>query len=445
MRTRPRSPSFVLSTIVLLGLWFPCALFAQTAAKPASSAGHQKTTQKHSVADTKSGYAYFFDLTGDFEKIDLASRKEAAHRQIPAAAKIVDPFQTSGVDGCVFCGARYDRKFGRFYLVMAKQADDSDTTANSADNFEIVAVAPPGMQTITRSDVSFAVPTILVNPEGTRVLASYQLTPDASTAGQLSYGLSIFRAPELKLVRADKESTTTEAFTAGYVFKSRFSEHACFGPDGSIYDQFSRSTFADDQLSKAEIDPVALLVKSGEKMLAPFALVDVTSKAKTFEVTYVDLAAGQVLAALNASGKGPQALIVIDLKTQSTSSPMKVSQVTVPATHLTPDGEQIVIEESELRHRERAKADEPQEALFKTGKVAIFNVATGAKIREISAPKISGFDSSLLCMSGDAKSAFFAHEHHLFVVDLMTETTLEVPAQPQFVFDKWTKCVMADR
>lgn len=445
MRTRPRSPlSFGRSTIVFLGLWFPCALFPQTAAKPASSAAHpQQRTEKNEVVNNKkSGYAYFFDLTGDFEKIDLGTRKEAAHGQIPAAAQLVKPFQTSGVDGCVLCGVRYDRSTGRFYVVMAKPSDSSD---NRGDNFEIVAADPSNMHTVTRADVSFAVPVILVNPEAKRVLASYQLNPDAPAAGQLSYGMSIFRAPELKLVRTDKESTTADAVVAGYLFKIKFSEQAYVGTDGSIYDQFSRSTFTHDQLKRVETDAVALFVKSGDKALAPFALVDLTTKGKTFEVTYIDSAAGKVLAGLNASGKGLQGLIVIDLKTKAVSTAIKVQQVTVPATHLTPDAKQIVVEESELRHREGAKPDETPEALYQTGKLTIFRTATAERIREIAAPQTAGFDSQLICMSADAKNAFFAHEHHLFVVDLIAGTSSEVRTQPEFVFDKWARCVMADR
>lgn len=444
MRTHPRRPSlFAPSIIVFLALWLPFALFAQQASKPTSSRGHQqKPIRRHTLTKKGSGYAYFFDLTGDFEKIDLDTEKEASQGQVPAAAKIVNPFQTSGVDGCVFCGARYDKKFGRFYVVMAKHVDDS---GGGGDNFEIVSVAPPRMYTAKRADVSFAVPNILINPDGSRVLASYQLNSSTTSAGQLGYGLSIFIAPALTLLRADKESTTTETVTNGYVFKSTFSNHSYFGEDGSIYDEFSRSTFVNDQLKKVETDPAALLVKSGGKALAHFALVDVTTKAQTFEVTYIDSASGKVLAGLNASQKGPQALIVLDLKNRTVSGPVKVSQLTVPATHLTPDGKQILIEESELRHREGAKPDEPQEGLFKTGKLIIYDAATAKKVREISSSKISGFDSQLMCISSDAKVAFFAYDRHLAGVNLKTGSISEVQTQPQFVFDKWTKCVMADR
>ena len=428
--------------MVVLGLGLTCVLFAQTAAKSANSTRTSpKPTRKH-AAVKKSGYAYFFDLTGDFEKIDLDTAKEDSQGQIPPAAKIVNPFQTSGVDGCVFCGARYDKRFGRFYVVMAKHVGDS---AGGGDNFEIVSIAPPRMYTAKRADVSFAVPNILIHPEGSRVLASYPLNPSAMPSGQLGYGLSIFLAPVLTLLRADKESTTTDAAANGYVFKSSFSDHAYFGEDGSIYDEFSRSSFVNDQLNKVETDPVTLLAKSGGKALAPFALVDLTTKAKTFEVTYIDSASGKAVAGLNASQKGPQALIVLDVKSKSFSMPMKVSQLTVPTTHLTPDGKQILIEESELRHREGAKPDEPQEALFKTGKLILYEAATAKKVREISASKISGFDSQLMCISSDAKIAFFARDRQLAGVNLKTGTTSEVQTQPQFVFDKSTKCVMADR
>lgn len=430
------------STIVALGLLLPCALFAQSAAKTPASARHEQKPAQKSAVVKKSLYAYFFDLTGDFEEVDVRTNKEVARGQIPVAAKIVQPFQTSGIDGCILCGVRYDKKFGRFYIVMAKQASDSETSTN---NFEVVAIAPPRMQTISRVDVSFAVPVVLVNSEGNRVLASYQVNPGASTAGKLSYGLSIFRAPTLKLLRTGQESTTAESFAAGYVFKSRFSEQAYFGPDGNIYDQLSRGAFRDDELNKVEIDPVALLVKSGDKALAPFALVDLRTNSPTFDVTYIDSAAGKTLIALNATRSAPQALIVIDLKNQTFSPVMKVTEVTVPATHLTPDGKQIVIEESKLRHRADAKPDEPQETLFTTGNLTIFSAVTMEKVREFSAPKISGFESRLICMSVDAKIAFFAHDRHLVGVDLTTGAESEVHTRSQFVFDNWTKCVMADR
>jgi hypothetical protein len=442
VRNSPLGPSLlVCCTIVLLGLCVPADFIAQSAKAPTSSKHRQKANSKR-VAEGKAGYAYFFDLVGDFEKIDIASSKESGHGQIPVAAKLVHPFETSGFNGCVLCGVRYDKKFGRFYVVMAKHLDDAQ---GGGDNFEIVSVAPPRMYTAMRADVSFAAPIILVNPDGSRVLASYQLGPNTTQEGQLAYGLSIFNAPALKLIRADKESTATDAFANGYVFKSQFSDQAYFGKDGSIYDQFSRSTLVANQLNKVTVDPVALLVKSGRKALTPFALVDVNTKASTFEASYVDSAAGKTLVALNASGKAAQALTVIDLKNQTFSAPMKVSEVVIPATHLTPDGTQILIEESELRHREGAKPDEPQEALFKTGKLILFDVTSLKTVREIAAPTISGFDSRLMCTSADGKAAFFADTGHLYAIDLIKGKTQEIAAQSQFVFDKWTRCEMADR
>lgn len=443
LRTSPRSPSsLVRLAIVLLGLWLPCVLFSQTAGKSANSASvHHKQARRHTTSK-KSDFAYFLNLTGDFEKIDLGTGKEAAHGQVPVAAKLVQPFQTSGFNGCILCGVRYDRRYGRFYLALAKHLDDADS---GSDNFEIVSVAPPRMYTAMRADVSFAVPIILINPDGSRVLASYQLNPNATSAGQLEYGLSIFNAPALKLIRADKESISADAFANGSIIKSQFSDQAYFGEDGGIYDQFSRSTLVNDQMNKVTIDPAKVLVKSGRKDLAPFALVDVNTKASTFEVSYVDSAVGKTLVALSASGKGPRALLVIDLKKQTFSAPVKVSEVVIPATHLTPDGLQILIEDSELRHREGAKPDEPQDALFKTGKLILYDVSGSKKVREVSSPVISGFNSRLACTSADAKTAFFAHDGHLFAIDLLKGKTLEIATQSQFVFDKWTRCVMADR
>ena len=384
MKTGPRGPSlFIGCALLVLTLWAVRPLAGQNAAKPHVGSSHKpRPSRKHSA--TKSSYAYFFDLTGDFEKIDLGTGKEASHGQVPVAARVVHPFQTSGFNGCIFCSAQYDKKYGRFYVVMAKHVDEA---GSGGDNFEIVSVAPPRMYTAVRADVSFAAPIILVSPDGSRVLASYQLNPNALSAGELGNGLSIFNAPALKLIRADKASTTTEAFAAGYVFKSQFSDQAYYGEDGGIYDQFSRSTLTNDQLDKVTIDPVKVLVKSGRKTLAPFALVDVTTKASTFEVSYVDSAAGKTLGALNVSGKGPQALIRIDLKNQTFSAPIKVSKVVIPSIHLTPDGQQILIEESELRHREDAKPDEPQDALFKTGKLILYDVSDSRKVREVSARK----------------------------------------------------------
>ena len=442
VRTSPRSSSLVRSTIIFLGLWLPCVLFSQTAGKPANSASVQhKQARRHTTAK-KSDFAYFFNVTGDFEKIDLGTGKEASHGQVPVAAKLVQPFQSSGFSGCILCGVRYDRRYGRFYLVLAKHLDDAE---NDGDNFEIVSVAPPRMYTAMRADVSFAAPILLINRDGSRVLASYQRNPNATAAGQLDYGLSIFNAPALKLIRADKDSISADAFANGSIVKSQFSDQAYFAEDGSIYDQFSRSTLVNDQLNRVTIDPVKVLVKSGHKELAPFALVDVNTKASTFEVSYVDSASSKTLVALNASGKGPRALLVIDVRKQTFSAPVKVPEVVIPATHLTPDGLQILIEESELRHREGAKPDEPQDALFKTGKLTLYDVSGSKKVHEISSPVISGYNSRLVCTSADAKTAFFAHDDHLFAIDLLKGKTLEIATQPQFVFDKWTRCVMADR
>jgi hypothetical protein len=418
---------------------------AQSVAKTAQPARQEQPAAKPTPATAialRDGFAYFFDLTGDYEKIAVATGKEEAHGQIPAAAKVVQPFQTSGFDGCVFCGARYDRRSGRLYAVMAKQASGSEDAAN---HFEVVAVGLPRMQTLARIDVSFADPVVLLAPLGNRLLASYQLNA-GNSGNQLSFGLSILDAPALKLLRTLRETTTIDAYTSGNGVKTNFSDQAYFGTDGkTIYDHFSRTTLDGDQLSKEIIDPVSVLVKSGDKSLEPFALVDLRTKAPTFDVTYIDSAAGKVLVALNAGRNSPQGLIVINLDSQTHSPVVKVAQTVVPASHLTPDGTQIVIEDSELRHPPGAKPDEPQQALFKTGRLIVFNGATGEKVREVAASEISGFDSRLVCFSPDGRAVFFAHQGHLFDVNLVAGTVSQESTNPAFVFNQWTQCVMADR
>jgi hypothetical protein len=141
----------------------------------------------------------------------------------------------------------------------------------------------------------------------------------------------------------------------------------------------------------------------------------------------------------------PRGLIVINLDSQTLSPVVKVAQAVVPASHLTPDGTEIVIEDSELRHPPGAKPDEPQQALFKTGRLIVFNEATGEKVREVAASEIAGFDSRLVCFSPDGRVGFFARQGHLFDVNLVAGTVSQDSTNPAFVFDQWTQCVMADR
>jgi len=427
--------------------------FAQPAVSPAQTGGLAQATLKRQQATGKNPpqapagapalkYSYFFDLAGDYEKIGIAG-KEVAHGQLPSAATVVQPFPTSGFEGCVFCGARYDRTSGRLYVVMAKQASGSN---DASDNFEVVAVRLPGMEASLRADVSFSEPIVLVSLDGSRLLASYELSSSDKKQDELGFGVSIFSASTLKLLGKIRETTTRDAYLAGYVVNATFSDQAYFSPDGkTIYDHFFQIKFDGQKLSREEVDPVALLVKSVDKSLGPYALVDTQTKAPTFDVTALDSAAGRILVALNVGRDSPQALMIINLENQTFSPPIKVGKAIVPATHLTPDGKQIVIEESEVRHRNGAKPDEPQEALFKTGRLTILDAATSAKPREIAAPEISGFDTHLLCISSNGGAAFFSHDGHLYRVDLPAGTESQVHTQPQFVFDQWTKCVMADR
>jgi hypothetical protein len=431
-----------LSVVALLSV-----VRAQSPAKPTLPADQGRPDAKQSLAASGAAsaikFAYFFDLTGDFEKIALATGEEVAHGQIPPAVGIVDPFQQSGFDGCVFCGARYDGRLGRLYAVMAKEASTSE---DDTKPFAIVALDLPQMKVAASVDIGMAQPVVLLTPDGQTLLASYQLSSKDAKSNELSFDLSVYSAPSLKLLQTIRESTTIAAYTGGAVIKAKLSEQAYFGADSkTIYDEFSKSELAGDKITREEINPSELLAKSQDKLLEPFRLVNPQTKASFFFVNYADSEAGKALVALNAGKNAPQAVLTIDLNTKSLSPAIGVAQVTVSTAHLTPDGKQILFENSELRHPTGAKPDEPQEAIFKTGTLLIFNTATGEKVREIKASDISGFDSHLVCISSDDRLAFFAHAGHLFGVDLVAGTVSRERTRPGFVFDQWTQCVLADR
>jgi hypothetical protein len=433
---------FALSKSILPVTLLSVAL-AQSSPAPSPAPLPKVSVAAPAVSASASGaaFVYFFDLTGDYERIALATGEEVAHGQIPAAAGVVEPLQQSGFDGCIFCEARYDRNLGLLYAVIAKEARISD---EGTKHFAIVALALPQMTTSASKSSGVAEPVVLLTPDGRRLLASYQLNSTDDKAKKMSFALSIYRAPTLKLLRTIHQTTTPAAYLAGAGVKAKLSEQAYFGPDGkTIYDQLSRSELVGYKITKGEIDPSELLAKSGDRLLEPFR--DPQTKAYSFAVSYADSAAGKALVAINAGKNAPQGVLTVDLDTRSLSPVIRVAQVTVSTAHLTPDGRQILIEEFELRHPAGAKPDEPQQAIFKTGKLLIFNAATGEKVREIVASDVSGFDSRLLCISPDGGLAFFAHTSHLFGVNLVAGTVSQVHTSPGFVFDRWTECVLADR
>jgi hypothetical protein len=444
---RGRSWLIRLSRCVLTLAWLGVAP-GLNPTTTALSTPQKRSSTRQALSSTSSAsgavFAYFFDLTGDFDKIALATGEEAAHGQIPPAVGIVEPFQPSGFDGCVFCGARYDRSLGRLYTVTARQARTSE---DGTKHHQIAVLELPEMQAAGAIDMGKQAPSaILVRPDGKELLVSYQSELGNQKSNIMSFNLSFYSTPTLKLLRTIHETTTTDAYAAGAVVKAYFSEKAYFGPRGTtIYDQFDRTAFAGDKMSKDEVNPFELLAESGDKRLEPYRQTNLETKRSYFAVGYADSAAGKVLMALNAGKNAPQAVLTVDLDTHSLSPVIKVAQVTVDTAHLTPDGRQILFEESELRHPPGAKLDEPQQAIFRTGRLLIFNTATGEKVREIRSSEVKGFDSRLLCISPDDGLAFFAARGHLFGVNLVAGTVSQERTIPEFVFDRWTQCVLADR
>ncbi len=421
-------------------------VLAQSSAGPGPSSATEQVAAERGAAASASGagFAYFFDLAGDYEKIASATGEEAGQGTIPPGkAEEVASLRQSGFDGCILCGARYDRISGRLYAVMAPDPSHSQGVAR---NFKVIAIDLPQMKVSGSLPVSNAEPVVLVTPEGDRLLASYQADPAGANASSLRFALSIYSAPALKLVRTLRETSKISDFLAGGAEKGSFSDQAYFGPDGkTIYDRFSKIQLIGDKLGRATIDPSQTLAKSGDKRLEPFELVDARTKAISFAVGYADAAAGKTLVTLNAGRSGPEGMVVLNLDTLAVSAVVRAGLITVSTAHLTPDGGQILEEETELRHPPEAKPDEPQQALFKTGKLLLFNATTGEEIREIPASALSGFDSRLLCLTPGSGLAFFAQHGHLFGVNLVSGTVSQERTGSPLVFDRWTRCVAADR
>jgi len=417
------------------------AALAQNPLQPSTKKQAETPPATRSAAATE--FAYFFNLTGDFEKISLVTGEEVAHGQVPPAVGVVRPLQRSGFDGCVFCSARYDSHLGRLYAVMAKEARGSD---DNTKNFKIFALDLPGMKTSASIEVGSDEPIELLTRDGHTLVTSYQSSSKDEKSNELSFGLSIYSAPSLKLLQTIRENIAISSYIGGAVIKTKLSEQAYFGEDGkTIYDQFSKSELEGNKITRGEINPSELLAKSGDKLLEPFRQVNPQTKTFFFDVDYCDSAAGKALVALNPGKNVAQGVMAVDLESKSLSPIIKLAQVTVSTAHLTPDGSQILIEDSELRHPAGAKPDEPQEAIFRTGKLSIFDTATGAKVREITASDLSGFDSRLICISPDGRLAFIAKGGHLFDVNLGGGTISQKRTSPGFFFDRWTQCLMADR
>jgi hypothetical protein len=189
-------------------------------------------------------FAYFFDASGAFWKVEAYSNQVIAHGKLQELDELKKLMPPEVRDGVLVNGLQYDPNLHRVYLVIQKKI--WWVTQQETELFQIFVLELPTFRLVTtfpQKPLDF-VPRFLITPDGEKLLMSR-----GSVKGEASkthiFTLETYDARSFKLLSKKSREVPEEELgnkTVGDYIKAAqgayFSENARFGPDGeTIYDE----------------------------------------------------------------------------------------------------------------------------------------------------------------------------------------------------------------
>jgi len=292
------------------------------------------------------------------------------------------------------------------YLVVQKHAFD-DAEGNNLH--WIAALTLPNFELVSKAGPFDFFPWLLLDAEGNDLLV-WQIDE-----------IERYSVPELKELGSTSHSP-----------RRIFSDRTYWAEGGEIIDR--DRIFDESWILKRRIDGYSLLTPEVKRELRHLERVGVKGK-RYLDAPFVDSAANRMLFLVGwdmrtdplRTGSG---LLVYDLEYERTLSPIVTPyraaagdfSLGTPTVHLTPDGNLVVLEVYEWREPEREGTPTlpglAEERRFKTGEIAIYDVATARLLRTVQLDPPPGFSSRVLGFSPDSTSMFYGSQDHIYAVDL---------------------------
>ena len=366
---------------------------------------------------TGGNFAYLVGCGGDYLRIDADQYKVVSRGRVwdDPSTQSIHPDSFARFDGCLVDSLRSDPQRGVVYLVVKEHGFDDPQGNNE---YWIAALRLPNFELVSKAGPFDFYPWLLLDAQADNLLVWHIDTIDH------------YSVPELKKGRSVKHPS-------GRVFASR----AYWTKEGELVD--GDRIFDESLTLKRRIEGRPLLTPQLRQELARLERLGVRGK-KYLDVTFAESAANRMLFLVGwdmrtnplHTGSG---LLVYDLESESTLSPIITPYraaaggfgIGTPTVHLTPDGSLAVLEVYEWRAPEpegtpTVLAGPPEESRFKTGEIAIYEMASGRLIRTVQLNPPPGFSGRVLGFSPDGESVYYGSSDRIHAVDLTGTKAIEV-------------------
>jgi hypothetical protein len=369
---------------------------------------------------------FLFDCAGRYLRISIDGR------EVHAQGKLVDHLSAaSGFDGCLVSAVQADPLRNLLYAAIAK---DPRLDADGRRHYRVVALRLPDLQRLQTHEIDMAVEgdvRLLLSPERDELLVTYSRFETAGGQGLWRNVVEHLSAPDLRDIRL-REDLRGESGAGRLPSSTALSPAAAWAGGGRILD---RNLVLDDEGRVLQrLDPYELASPKMRRELRPFEREEIRGK-RYLPMAVADSVGDRALFVVGHDTRqeaedGRSALWVHDIGAGLTFRPVITkdriaaydpTRPETPTAHLTPDGDQVLVEQFEWRRLDEPEATEPMFARFKTGKLHLYDLAAGALARSIVLDPAPGFSARVIGYSPDGTTAFLGAAGRLYAVPLEGE------------------------
>jgi hypothetical protein len=371
------------------------------------------------------------DCAGAYLQLDLAGREVAARGQIWEHPSMTDlrPSPTGRFDGCLVAAVAADRDRGRLYAAVAR---DSYLNSRGGRRYRLVALSLPSLERLASVDLGAELdgpPALLLSVDRHRLLVGYSMGVGSGARAAWRNVIASFALPgltplaateKLRPIAEDDPDPLYVTFQPGSYWDGNgriVDGTKILDPEGRVLERIIPYRLIDDG-TRAAFRHLEAAGAAG-RMYLPIAFADTAGERALFVV-------GSDRGRDRAPGSG---LWLYDLESGvtlariSTSVPVAAFDPTrraTPTAHLTPNGEGIVVEHFERRPH---AASAPEEVRFKTGRLDLYEAASGRLERTFELQPAPGSRARLAGFSPDSRIALVGARERIYAVDLTAETS----------------------
>ena len=237
----------------------------------------------------------------------------------------------------------------------------------------------------------------------------------------------------------DRQAFLRAEATLGTVW----SKGASLAPfENFIIDDSKRIVLGQPQLGVERVNVTALLTDAQRQRLQPYEQQDVLSKRMWWPFSFVSSAGGRAVYTIARANSPQMAVIVVD---QIDSRALSLFETHFGQLRVTTDGRLAVVEEGEFRG-EDPPAAAASKYVFKTGRIARFELEDGRQAGQVVDPALSGRATHFasVCVGAADDPTVLGADSGLFIIDWRGTPRVR-QAAAEFPSAAFAQCVLAAR